>query len=159
MAIFEEYKNKHGGLTQAELADDLGFSTQSSVSQYLKGKIPLNLDVAIKFAKRFECPVSDFSPSIQAEIDRIAVFASEKLGKAFDTETRVDSRSSSWATYESAKPETRAVVDAILCVGTPPPWFDRTAVDLIQALKARAKERISERKKDSGTAHSPADLV
>jgi transcriptional regulator with XRE-family HTH domain len=80
MAIFEEHKTKHG-LTQATLADDLGYSVQSSVSQYLKGKIPLNVEAAVKFAGRFGCAVSEFSPSIQKEIDRIAGF-STKSGDA-----------------------------------------------------------------------------
>ncbi len=77
MAIFEEHKTRHG-LTQAALADDLGYSVQSSVSQYLKGKIPLNMEAAVKFARRFGCRVSAFSPSIQREIDRISTFATDK---------------------------------------------------------------------------------
>lgn len=79
MAIFEEHKTKHG-LTQATLADDLGYSVQSSVSQYLKGKIPLNMEAAVKFARRFGCRVSAFSPSIQREIDRISEFSSTSAG-------------------------------------------------------------------------------
>jgi len=75
------------GLTQAALADDLGFSSQSAVTQYLNGKIPLNVKVAVKFAKRFECEVSRFSPSLQREIDRLAGFANtdntEALQKSY----------------------------------------------------------------------------
>jgi len=70
------FKSK-SGLTQAQLADDLGFANQSAVSQYLNGKIPLNVEVSVKFAKRFDCDVSRFSPSLQREIDRIASFASK----------------------------------------------------------------------------------
>jgi len=79
MGLFEDQKaieNKQGKrLTQAILADDLGYATQSAVSQYLKGKVPLNVEASVKFAARFGCRVSAFSPSIQEEIDRIASFA------------------------------------------------------------------------------------
>lgn len=81
MGLFENQKaheSKQGKrLTQASLADDLGYATQSAVSQYLKGKVPLNVEAAMKFAARFECRVSEFSPSIQEEIDRIADFATK----------------------------------------------------------------------------------
>lgn len=79
MELFENQKaheSKQGKrLTQASLADDLGYATQSAVSQYLKGKVPLNVEAAVKFAARFGCGVSAFSTSIQEEIDRIAGFA------------------------------------------------------------------------------------
>ena len=78
MAIFK----RQSGLTQAVLADDLGFSTQSAVSQYLNGRVPLNVEVAIKFAERFNCLVSDCSPSIQREIDRISLYSATNEGKA-----------------------------------------------------------------------------
>jgi len=73
-AIFEKRKAEDG-LTQAVLADTLGYAVQSAVSQYLKARIPLNVLAAIKFAKGLRCRVSDFSPSLQAEIDKIAAFA------------------------------------------------------------------------------------
>ena len=69
-------ENVEPGLTQAVLADDLGFSTQSAVSQYLQGKVPLNVEAAVKFAERLECSVSDFSATMQQVIDRIAGFSS-----------------------------------------------------------------------------------
>jgi len=78
-AIYGEHKSAHK-LTQAALADDLGFAGQSAVSQYLKGRIPLNVNVAVKFAKRFGCEVSHFSPSLQREIDRLAGFTSTDDG-------------------------------------------------------------------------------
>jgi len=75
-AIFEKRKAEDG-LTQAVLADTLGYSVQSAVSQYLKAKIPLNVPAAIKFASALRCCVFDFSPSLQAEIDKIAAFATQ----------------------------------------------------------------------------------
>ncbi|KXU38688.1 hypothetical protein AXE65_00850 [Ventosimonas gracilis] len=73
-AIFEKRKAEDG-LTQAVLADILGYSVQSAVSQYLNAKIPLNVSAATKFASGLRCRVADFSPSIQSEIDKIAAFA------------------------------------------------------------------------------------
>ncbi|MCL1860898.1 MAG: helix-turn-helix domain-containing protein [Proteobacteria bacterium] len=64
-------------LSQERLADEFGFSVQSAVSQYLTGKIPLNVEIAVKFAEHLRCRVSDFSPSIQREIDCFSKYASE----------------------------------------------------------------------------------
>lgn len=75
-ARFKARKLEEPGLTQAVLADDLGFSTQSAVSQYLRGEVPLNVEAAVKFADRLGCMVSDFSPAMQQAIDRIASFSS-----------------------------------------------------------------------------------
>lgn len=42
--------------------------TQGALNQYLNGKIPLNMDAALNFAKLLECEVLDFSESIHNEI-------------------------------------------------------------------------------------------
>ena len=67
------------GLTQAVLADHLGFANQSGVSQYLNGKIPLNAEVAVLFAEQLQCKVSDFSAQLQNQIDRLAQHASGRV--------------------------------------------------------------------------------
>lgn len=54
--------------TQEYAADQLGFRTQGAVSQYLNGKIALNLPVAIKWAKLLDCQVADFSPRLAAQL-------------------------------------------------------------------------------------------
>lgn len=59
-AIFVRAKSETG-LTQEAAADALGFKTQGAVSQYLNGKIALNLSVAIKFSGLLDVPISDFS--------------------------------------------------------------------------------------------------
>ncbi len=46
-------KRRELGLTQADLAQSLGMS-QSSVSDYLNGKMPLGLEAALKFAEALE---------------------------------------------------------------------------------------------------------
>ena len=47
------------GLTQEIAAEKLGFSSQGTVGDYLRGRIPLNLKTAIKFARLLESPLSD----------------------------------------------------------------------------------------------------
>jgi len=74
-AVYDERKNRLG-LSQEKLADEFGFSVQSAVSQYLTGKIPLNIEISVKFAERLRCRVSDFSPSMQREIDCLSEYAS-----------------------------------------------------------------------------------
>jgi len=74
--IYDERK-KELKLSQELLADEFGFSAQSVVNQYLIGRIPLNVKTAVKFAEHLRCRVSDFSPSIQHEIDRLSRYASE----------------------------------------------------------------------------------
>jgi len=100
-AIFEKRKAEDG-LTQAVLADILGYSVQSAVSQYLKARIPLNVSAAIKFAGGLRCRVADFSPSIQSEIDKIAAFATQR-----------DTQISFGITQVLSEP-TRAVIDLLL---------------------------------------------
>lgn len=58
----------HTKLSQMEfgLAFDVG--TQSAVGQYLNGTRPLNIAVALKFARGLGVPVSAFSPTLAAQI-------------------------------------------------------------------------------------------
>lgn len=145
MAIFKRQQ----GLTQAVLADELGFSNQSAVSQYLKGKIPLNVDAAIKFATKFGCAVSEFSPLIQAEIDRIAQHA---VAARSDGETVSSNAVSNacthtleWKKYSTAPNEKQAVVDFILQDDgdKSPEWVDSDARAYADSLEAKARRWLS----------------
>jgi phage repressor protein C with HTH and peptisase S24 domain len=49
--------------SQEAAAGILGFN-QSALNQYLNGKIPLNLEVAIKFSELLDCTVFDISPRL-----------------------------------------------------------------------------------------------
>jgi len=114
--IFNDRKSRYG-LTQATLADDLGYSVQSSVSQYLKGKIPLNVAAAIKFAHSLRCRVADFSPSLQEEIDRIAEFASSSQSASKATQqpkVATTTNNSVWQAYSKASHAVRAAIDLLL---------------------------------------------
>lgn len=58
----------HSTMSQLEfgVAHDIG--TQSAVGQYLNGARPLNVAVALKFARGLGVPVSAFSTTIAAQI-------------------------------------------------------------------------------------------
>lgn len=51
-------------VSQEMAAQRMGFDTQSAVSQYLNGVIPLNLPAVIKFARFFGCEPRDIYPEI-----------------------------------------------------------------------------------------------
>lgn len=56
------------GMTQEKAAEILGFKTQGAVSQYLNGRVALNLPAASRFAKLLGRQVGDFSQRLAAEL-------------------------------------------------------------------------------------------
>lgn len=66
-------KRKELGITQESLAEACDWESQGSVSQYINGKIPLNLDAAIKFSQQLKVKIEDFSPQIAEERHRLSV--------------------------------------------------------------------------------------
>jgi transcriptional regulator with XRE-family HTH domain len=55
-------------LTQDALASLCGWNSQGTVSQYLNGKIPLNVDASAKLARHLKCSIDDFSPTMAQEL-------------------------------------------------------------------------------------------
>ncbi|HGJ5857956.1 helix-turn-helix domain-containing protein [Arsenophonus nasoniae] len=53
-------------LTQEKAAEELGFNTQGAVSQYLNGKVPLNTDTIIKFAKILHVSPEAIKPELSS---------------------------------------------------------------------------------------------
>jgi len=53
--------------SQEAAGELLGFN-QSALSQYLNGRIPLNVGAATRFASVMGCPVADFSPRLQEQL-------------------------------------------------------------------------------------------
>ena len=51
------------GLTQAAASKEFGFANQSAISQYLNGRIPLNMQTASKFANLLNVPLGAISPA------------------------------------------------------------------------------------------------
>jgi transcriptional regulator with XRE-family HTH domain len=53
-------------LSQKDVAELFGVKNQTAISQYLNGRIPLNLDAAVKFSKILQCNLSEIAPSSAA---------------------------------------------------------------------------------------------
>ncbi len=67
--LFVDWQNRRrdaGEPYSQEYAADLLPFNQSALSQYLNGKIPLNIEAATQFAKMLGCKISDFSPMLAA---------------------------------------------------------------------------------------------
>lgn len=60
------------GLTQQKLADKFGFSNSAAISQYITGKIPLNIKVVAKFASALQVPIKAISPSMAKDLPVVA---------------------------------------------------------------------------------------
>ena len=56
------------GLTQERVAADCGWTTQGAFNQYLRGKIPLNLNAVAKLARVLNVNIAEISPRLAAEI-------------------------------------------------------------------------------------------
>ncbi|PLV17732.1 LexA family transcriptional regulator [Pseudomonas guariconensis] len=67
-AIYREKKRDNPSLTQEHIADLCEWSGQSVVSQYLNGRIPLNLPALLKFSKVLGFNISDVSPRLAAPL-------------------------------------------------------------------------------------------
>lgn len=122
------------GLTQAVLADELGFANQSAVSQYLNGRIPLNVEVAIKFADKFKCLVSDFSPSLQNEINKISKYCTEQNTPP---ETTTDARGRLIASSFISAPEEKKILVETILQGVNSEWLDPDARAYLDSLELR----------------------
>lgn len=59
-----EAKERGEKLTQDDIADACGYTGQSVVSQYLNGRIALNLDALLKFSKALDFTPSEVSPRL-----------------------------------------------------------------------------------------------
>ncbi|AZY50107.1 hypothetical protein C0J09_13970 [Bordetella avium] len=80
-SLYEDWKDKRRArgesASQETVAALLGFSSQSSVSQYVNGKIPLNINALVKFSELFGCAPEDISMDLAKDIQRIAEAAPE----------------------------------------------------------------------------------
>lgn len=64
--------------SQEAATDLLGFN-QSSLSQYVNGRIPLNIDAATKFAALLGCSIAEFSPDLAAQAGRYSLAAAAPI--------------------------------------------------------------------------------
>jgi predicted transcriptional regulator len=70
---FDDAKARDASLTQEVLAFECGWKTQGAVSQYLKGKIPLNFEAAYKFSVALKVWIEDISPSLAQRLAEMVV--------------------------------------------------------------------------------------
>lgn len=61
LAIYKDRKDLYPALTQKKLGDECRWKGQSIVSQYMTGKIPLNMPALLKFATLLEFQPTDVS--------------------------------------------------------------------------------------------------
>ena len=76
-AAYQQRKKIDPTLTQEVLAERLGYAGQSAVSQYLNGRIPLNLTALLAFAEQLEINPADISPRLVPEGSKLKHLVSE----------------------------------------------------------------------------------
>ncbi len=88
--LFHEWQQKRerAGMpaSQEYATEALGFN-QSSLSQYINGRIPLNIKAAVKFASGLGCTIAHFSPTIAAEIIEAMSYVGDAPGEARGDDT------------------------------------------------------------------------
>lgn len=82
-------------LTQAKVAEAIGV-TQGAINGYLNGSWPLNIKVAMIFARELHCRVADFSPSIQSEIDAIAAYSTSQSASTLALLQSIEPNINAW---------------------------------------------------------------
>ena len=84
------------GLTQSDLASLCGWDSQSTVSQYANGRIPLNVDALGAMCIHLRVPMHEISPTLARRLAQIAqtlpkdTRARAAGGWPFETVTRAD---------------------------------------------------------------------
>jgi len=68
-AAYKRAKERNPQVTQEWLAEQCGWKTQAAVSQYMNGKIPLNIDALVKFAQALEVRPAEISTTLAERID------------------------------------------------------------------------------------------
>lgn len=59
------------GISQEDVCERMGWTSQSAFSQYVNGYIALNLNAVIGLAQVFGCTVADISPHYAAQLARV----------------------------------------------------------------------------------------
>ena len=175
-----ELFSQRAGVSQLEFGQVYGIGNQGMVWQYLNADKPkgsvLNVFAALKFAEGLHCRVSDFSPSLQLEIDRIASFAS-KTGdgqmnpniptkevlaerrakgiahqKKIDPDGQIQAGTDAINNFLAAAPETQEVINYFLLEEgkEKPGWADSDARAYAEALQYKAHKWITGGEKKTG---------
>lgn len=91
---------QRSSLSQAAFGAQFEIGTQGMVWQYLKGKRPLNISAARKFAEGLEVAIGEFSPTLAQQIAQasaLTVNAARSSEDEFVTVPRIDVRLSAGA--------------------------------------------------------------
>lgn len=87
-------------LTQEQVAADCGWNTQAAFSQYLLGRIPLNLEAALKIAAALQVAVSDISPRL-AMLLPATIFEAKEVASRYraipEEKSEQDSKRIAWS--------------------------------------------------------------
>ena len=70
-AALKRFFEEKSTLSQRAFAQQYGLGTGGNLNQYLNGRRPLNLRVAMTFASALKIQVKDFSPRLAREIAKI----------------------------------------------------------------------------------------
>lgn len=73
--------NKNAELSQLDFGSRYDIGSQGMVWQYLGGRAPLNIKVAVKFAVGLRCEVADFSPTLAQELATLADYRASTLSR------------------------------------------------------------------------------
>lgn len=95
--------------------------TQSAVSQYLNGRIPLNVEAAYKFSEMLGKPIAAFSPTLAEEATKYAAAAfspagarsNDALGLACETSEEIGLLAAYRLAGKQGDTHTRDAYDAI----------------------------------------------
>lgn len=113
-----QYARKQAGApsSQEVAASLLGFG-QSALNQYLNGKIPLNVEAAIKFAEMLDQPVSTFSPTLADQVSKYAAAAESRAEEsppdAMDMDSITRQEMKLIAMYRLASKQERQAYDGL----------------------------------------------
>lgn len=114
-SVFLREKKIHKNLTQESLAEACGWKTQGTVSQYMNGKIPLNLPALCKFAEAMEVDPAEISPSLALTMvisgSIKATAANKVLARSLSAQTSVSNETPS-VTYAQIKAAVSGVLKA-----------------------------------------------
>lgn len=115
-AIYQARKAADPTLTQETLAERAGWTGQSVVSQYLNGRIPLNLPALLKFASILNFSPDEVSPRLASQLS---------LAERNDGRPRPDQRS----TNTAPEPLTQQAVAQEPLLMPIDVWSDETPLD------------------------------
>lgn len=68
--VWLAYKKSHPGASQEKLAFECGWKTQGAVTQYMNGKIPLNISALLKFSAALHASPDSISPSLAKQLQQ-----------------------------------------------------------------------------------------